>query len=94
MTDRGPRARSWPDFSNLPAWMDDGACKHHPHPEWWFPTVGEGHAHVTWKAIEICQSCPVREQCLEYAVTTHQNHGIWGGMFERQRRKVRREWAA
>ena len=38
------------------------------------------------KAKSICAVCPVRIECLEYAVHTHESHGIWGGLNELERR--------
>lgn len=37
------------------------------------------------KALEVCEGCPVRVDCLEYALANHQHWGVWGGMTERQR---------
>jgi WhiB family transcriptional regulator, redox-sensing transcriptional regulator len=44
----------------------------------------------TAKALLVCASCPVREQCLEFAIATRQMDGIWGGLNADQRRSVRR----
>lgn len=38
----------------------------------------------------ICASCPVREECLEYALATRQDDGVWGGLTELERRRLRR----
>ncbi|HEV8115212.1 MAG TPA: WhiB family transcriptional regulator [Acidimicrobiales bacterium] len=38
--------------------------------------------------------CPVRQQCLEFAITTNQEYGVWGGHSEEERRVVRRQWRA
>jgi WhiB family redox-sensing transcriptional regulator len=48
-------------------------------------------------AKRVCKDCPVRGECLEYALTTRQYHGVWGGCSERERRvilKRRRERTA
>jgi WhiB family redox-sensing transcriptional regulator len=39
----------------------------------------------------ICQSCEVRAQCLEYALERDERFGIWGGLSERERRKLRKQ---
>jgi WhiB family transcriptional regulator, redox-sensing transcriptional regulator len=41
-------------------------------------------------AKRICARCPVREPCLEYALATREKHGVWGGLTERERRRVLR----
>lgn len=38
----------------------------------------------------ICRGCPVRTQCLEFALATRLDHGVWGGMTEIERRSLRR----
>lgn len=38
----------------------------------------------------ICRKCPVRPECLAYAMDTPVDHGVWGGMTERERKRVRR----
>ena len=47
----------------------------------------------TRKAKAICGACEVRGQCLDYAVDMGEKFGIWGGLSERERRRVRRERA-
>ena len=43
------------------------------------------------EAKKICRDCPVRRQCLAYAMETCIDHGIWGGLTERERRRFRRQ---
>lgn len=45
-------------------------------------------AEVTAKAI--CAICPVREACLEHALSAREKHGVWGGLTERERRRILR----
>ena len=40
------------------------------------------------RAKTICQSCPVRKPCLEYALTIKEPHGIWGGLNEMERKPL------
>ena len=49
-----------------------------------FPEVG----HQADRGKEICRSCTVRQECLNYALRHRIKEGIWGGMNERERRKV------
>jgi WhiB family redox-sensing transcriptional regulator len=48
-------------------------------------------AETTAEAKATCRECPVQEPCLEWALTTRERYGIFGGLSERERRKVRRE---
>lgn len=54
-------------------------------PELWFPERGAS----TREAKQICFACPVRLQCLEYALVNGEKFGIFGGVSERGRRKMR-----
>lgn len=51
-----------------------------------FPTRGES----TVAAKAVCYSCPVRVECLDYAIANGEHHGIWGGCSERERRAIAR----
>lgn len=64
-------------------WMHDGNCRHHP-PETFFPADGVG----VIVAQRICETCPVRERCLDYALEERIEHGVWGGESERGRRRI------
>ena len=56
-------------------------------PDLFFPERGAS----TKDAKAVCQGCVVREDCLEYALTNREKFGIWGGMSERERRRIRRQ---
>jgi WhiB family transcriptional regulator, redox-sensing transcriptional regulator len=43
------------------------------------------------EALALCDSCPVRNECLEYAVVNREHYGIWGGVREQDRRRLTRE---
>ena len=51
-----------------------------------FPSAGAS----TREAKEVCRGCVAREDCLEYALDNGEKFGIWGGMSERERRRLRR----
>jgi WhiB family redox-sensing transcriptional regulator len=51
----------------------------------WFPDNARTHR----EALAICGACPVRAQCLEYAIEHEMVHGIWGGTAPRERRQMR-----
>lgn len=44
---------------------------------------------TTKKAIAVCNRCPVREPCLEFALKNSIQYGVWGGTSERHRRKLK-----
>jgi WhiB family redox-sensing transcriptional regulator len=67
-------------------WMGKGNCNQ-SSPAIFFPNDGIGVA----AAQRICASCPVRVACLEYALTNHFVHGVWGGASERQRLRMQRD---
>jgi WhiB family redox-sensing transcriptional regulator len=55
-------------------------------PDLFFPERGSS----TREAKEVCRGCVVRDDCLEFAIANGEKFGIWGGMSERERRRVRR----
>ena len=72
-------------------WQDRAACKG-PQSEVFFPP-----AHLERKderdlrerrAKAICASCPVKRQCLDYALRIREPHGIWGGLNELERKQL------
>ena len=46
------------------------------------------------RAKEVCGQCPVHRECLDYALETNQDSGIWGGTSEEERRVLRRQYVA
>lgn len=77
-----------PAWERLSAAMDEHgepACAQ-SDPEQWFPEKGESVKHV--KAI--CRRCPIKTECLEYALDTNQIYGIWGGLSYKERLRLRR----
>ena len=60
-------------------------------PELFFPIGTTGPAVEQAEAAKrICGSCDVREECLEFAIATNQDAGVWGGMTEDERRTLKR----
>jgi hypothetical protein len=56
-------------------------------PDLWYPTAGQTPAE---EAVAACRRCPVREDCLEWALANRERFGIWGGLSERARRRLLR----
>ncbi|TFD29421.1 WhiB family transcriptional regulator [Cryobacterium cryoconiti] len=67
------------------SWQSDSLCAQ-TDPEAFFPEKGGS----TRDAKKICSSCEVRTQCLQYALANDERFGIWGGLSERERRKLRK----
>ena len=67
------------------SWQADALCAQ-TDPEAFFPEKGGS----TREAKRVCQSCTVRTECLEYALGHDERFGIWGGLSERERRKLKR----
>jgi len=66
-------------------WQKNGNCRG-MNPDFFFPERGAS----TKEAKAVCVGCPVKEQCLEYALRNSEKFGIWGGLSERERRRIRR----
>lgn len=64
-------------------WMVDALCAV-VDPELFYPEKGESAA----AAKMLCRRCPVRAECLAYALASHEKFGVWGGLSERERRKL------
>ena len=69
-----------------PDWQERALCAQ-TDPEAFFPEKGGS----TREAKRICSGCEVRAECLEYALAHDERFGIWGGMSERERRRLKRE---
>lgn len=67
-------------------WQDQALCAQ-TDPEAFFPEKGGS----TREAKRVCASCEVRAECLEYALSNDERFGIWGGLSERERRRVKKQ---
>ncbi len=70
------------------SWQDAANCLG-VDPDLFFPERGAS----TREAKEVCRGCVVRLQCLEFALVNGEKFGIWGGLSERERRRLRRQRA-
>ena len=75
-------------------WRDDALCRN-TDPELFFPigTTGSAVVAIT-EAKRFCTSCTVSNACLDFALETNQDSGVWGGHSEEERRAIRRVRAA
>lgn len=73
-------------FLQRPEWIARANCRG-VDPELFFPERGAS----TREPKAVCRECEVRRECLTMAMNTGERHGIWGGMSERERRRLRRK---
>jgi hypothetical protein len=87
-------------------WTDDAECRHYPY-EVFFPIIIEEGVEwiddgTIWEAFgdtssyynearDICQVCPVRDECLAYALANKERYGMWGGLTPIERRRIERK---
>lgn len=73
------------DSKGEEAWQDKAICKgSHVDPDWWHD-AGQEH-----RAIYLCGGCPVRSECLDYALRGREAHGVWGGANLKMRKAMLR----
>jgi WhiB family transcriptional regulator, redox-sensing transcriptional regulator len=81
----GPEPTQWSVLSaGEEAWRENALCAE-TDPEAFFPEKGGS----TREAKRVCTGCEVRAECLEFALANDERFGIWGGLSERERRRVR-----
>ena len=72
-------------------WRQRAACRD-SDPDLFFPIGDTGPAVEHAEAAKaVCRQCPVRVDCLEYALISNQEAGVWGGATEEERRQLRRQ---
>lgn len=75
-------------------WRKRAACRE-MEPDLFFPVGTTGPALVQIEESKrICSICEVRRECLEFALTTNQESGVWGGTSEEERKILRKKWLA
>jgi WhiB family redox-sensing transcriptional regulator len=74
-------------------WRDEAACLKE-NPELFFPigTTGPAVGQVE-RAKRVCAGCPVRQDCLQWALSAGVDHGVWGGLDDLERRALKRRAA-
>ena len=91
-TSTAPEAEAYPadglpgaDGTEEQDWQERALCAQ-TDPEAFFPEKGGS----TREAKRVCLTCDVRNECLEYALQNDERFGIWGGLSERERRKLKK----
>jgi WhiB family redox-sensing transcriptional regulator len=75
-------------------WRELAACRD-SEPSLFFPIGSTGPAIEQIAAAKsICAVCSVQEDCLQYALESNQESGVWGGYAEDERRRLRKRWLA
>jgi WhiB family transcriptional regulator, redox-sensing transcriptional regulator len=67
-------------------WREDALCRQ-VGGDWWYPEKGGDKGAP---AKQICAQCPVTAECLEWALENRERYGVWGGVSERERRRLLR----
>jgi len=70
-------------------WRQEANCRDIRDPDLFFPvgTTGPALEQIA-QAKSICRACPVQKKCLEWALETHQDSGVWGGLSEEERKTL------
>lgn len=79
------RLMSAPSGAVLEMWTEQALCRK-ADPEVFFPPKGDAGK----QAKQICAQCPVRTECLDYAIKADEKHGIWGGLNRAERQRATR----
>ena len=88
MTGRLPRYTSLAAPARFAArWRQQAAC-HGTNLDLFYPERGQSAG----PGRQVCARCPVRQPCLEYALSNRISSGIWGGLTERERRPLQSDW--
>ncbi len=75
-------------------WRQRSACRD-TDPDLFFPVGATGPALEQIAAAKaVCRQCEAQSECLEFALATNQESGVWGGTCEDERRKLRKAWLA
>jgi WhiB family redox-sensing transcriptional regulator len=75
-------------------WRQKASCRS-VDPDLFFPIGTTGIAlDQIEQAKAVCRACDARAECLEFALATNQESGVWGATSEEERRKLRKQWVA
>ncbi|MEV0616109.1 WhiB family transcriptional regulator [Nonomuraea sp. NPDC050404] len=87
-----PRSDHGLDTPRAGHWTDRAYCRELVRrgvdPDTWWPIGQDADGPEVTKAKRYCVACPARQECLDYALRTGQDHGVWGGLTARERRDL------
>jgi len=72
-------------------WYDQALCRTERHDVDLFFVDRHGPGHSA-AAVAVCRRCPVRQECLDYALTYRERYGVWGGKTASQRKRIIEKW--
>lgn len=83
----------WFTLMQRPAWMRRAACRGLSATYGTYKTFYPPPGEIPVNAFAICDTCPVRPECLAYALNTakRNDHGVWGGTTVSDRRRIRKQ---
>ena len=84
-----PMTENLLEFSRDTWWMEFALCRE-VGGDLWHPDEGEGQTYMTNRAKEVCNRCPVIEECLGYAMKHGEVLGVWGGTTPAERKRMRK----
>ena len=93
---REEKTHSVVDYADQLDWQERAACRDYDNEMFFGPDQGESEIERQARearAKVVCQGCPVREPCLEFAMETNQKYGIWGGHTDKERASLKRRRA-
>lgn len=83
-----PKAKPHRVFTIPPPWTTQALCAQ-ADPDAWYPEKGE----IPFAAKQICRTCPVQTECLQWALDHDERFGVWGGLTDGERHQLRKEAA-
>lgn len=90
MTLTWSRSHDW----DTDSWREAALCRD-TDPDLFFPVGTTGPALGQIEAAKaVCRQCPALDECLEFALATNQEAGVWGATSEEERRALRKRWLA
>lgn len=81
-------------FSGDQSWREHAACAKLPKDLFFYEGRGQKQKQELLDSVSVCLSCPVRRQCLEFAVKNNEPYGQWAGTFPAERAKMYKEYLA
>lgn len=84
-TPEEPTPTTHPGGADMMRWQEQAACA---GVGWWLFFPEQGHSDDGRAARQVCNNCPVRQECLDFALRTGQEDGVWGGVTAWDRRAL------